>query len=270
MHEILKILNLPNDSTKKTLFVALALCLACSVVVAASAVVLKPLQSSNQAYDRKLNILRAANLYEPGIDVEGVYAERVEARVVDLATGEYTDAVDPETYDPRQAVRDPELSEALDPEIDIASIKRQERYAPVFLIQQGDALQTIVLPVRGYGLWSTLYGFLALEPDTRTVAGLKFYEHAETPGLGGEIDNADWLEQWRGKVVYGDSWEPQISVIKGNVDPNSPQAEHQVDGLAGATLTSRGVMNLMRYWLSDGGFGPYLARLRDQGDSNRG
>lgn len=264
------IMGMANDSTKKTLFVALALCLVCSVVVAASAVVLKPLQISNQAFDRKANILRAANLYEPGIDVEAVYDRRVEARIVDLETGEYSEAVDPETYDPRQAVRDPELSEAVPADEDIASIKRQEKYAPVFLIQDGDNLETIVLPVRGYGLWSTLYGFLAMEPDTRTVAGLKFYEHAETPGLGGEIDNAEWLEQWRGKVVYDDEWEPNIRVIKGNVDPENPQSVYQVDGLAGATLTSRGVMYLMQYWLSDSGFGPYLARLRDQGDTDRG
>lgn len=265
-----EILNMPNDSTKKTLFVALALCLVCSVVVAASAVVLKPLQTSNRALDRKVNILRAANLYEPGIDVEQVYAERVEARIVDLASGEYSDAVDAETYDPRQAVRDPTLSEAVPADTDIASIKRQEKYSPVFLIQDGDTVQTIVLPVRGYGLWSTLYGFLALEPDTRTVAGLKFYEHAETPGLGGEVDNPDWLAQWRGKVIYDDEWQPAIQVVKGNVDPNSDRAVHQVDGLAGATLTSRGVMNLMQYWLSESGFGAYLARLRDQGESDRG
>lgn len=264
-----EILDLPNDSTKKTLFVALTLCLVCSVVVAAAAVVLKPIQSSNQAFDRKMNILRAANLYEPGINVEQVYAERVQARIVDLASGEYTDALDPETYDPRSAVRDPQMSEVVPASTDIASIKRQEKYSTVFLIQDGDTVQSIVLPVRGYGLWSTLYGFLALDPDTRTVVGLKFYEHAETPGLGGEVDNPDWLAQWPGKVVYNDEWQPDIQVIKGNVDPSSPQAIHQVDGLAGATLTSRGVKNLMQYWLSDAGFGLYLARLRE-GDTDRG
>ena len=264
------IMGMANDSTKKTLFVALALCLVCSVVVAASAVVLKPLQISNQAFDRKANILRAANLYEPDMDVEAVYAERVEARIVDLDTGEYVEDMDPATYDPRQAERNPELSERVPPKMDIANIKTRAKYSPVFLIQDGGTLETIVLPVHGYGLWSTLYGFLALEPDTRTVAGLKFYEHAETPGLGGEIDNAEWLEQWRGKVVYDDEWEPNIRVIKGNVDPENPQAVYQVDGLAGATLTSRGVMYLMQYWLSDSGFGPYLAHLRDQGDTDRG
>jgi len=264
------IMGMANDSTKKTLFVALALCLACSVVVATAAVVLKPLQISNQAYDRKLNILRAANLYQPDMDVEAVYAERVEARIVDLNTGEYVEDIDPATFDPREAERNPELSERVPPKMDIANIKSRAIYSPVFLIQDGEALETIVLPVHGYGLWSTLYGFLALEPDTRTVAGLKFYEHAETPGLGGEIDNAEWLEQWRGKVIYDDEWEPNIRVIKGTVNPDNPDAVYQVDGLAGATLTSRGVMYLMQYWVSEEGFGPYLARLRNQGDTTSG
>ena len=106
--------------------------------------------------------------------------------------------------------------------------------------------------------------FLALEPDTKTVIGLQFYEHAETPGLGGEVDNPKWRAQWKGKVVYDEQWRPDIDLVKGEVDPSKPESQHKVDGLAGATLTSRGVANLLKYWLSEEGFGPYLARLREQ------
>ena len=127
--------------------------------------------------------------------------------------------------------------------------------------EQGE-IETLILPIHGYGLWSTLYGFMALESDLKTVVGLGFYQHAETPGLGGEVDNPNWKKQWTGKVVYDESGDVDISVIKGGVDSNSPNAEHQVDALAGATLTSRGVENLVRFWLGQDGFGEFLDHLR--------
>ena len=106
--------------------------------------------------------------------------------------------------------------------------------------------------------------FLALDSDTRTVRGLKFYEHAETPGLGGEVDNPRWLSQWPGKLAYDEQWQLRLEVVKGRADHDKPEAQHQVDGLAGATLTSRGVTHLLHYWLSKAGYGPYLARLRGE------
>lgn len=258
-----------NKETRHTLIVALVLCLVCSIVVASAAVLLKPLQQSNQAADRKQNILIAAKLIDTNTvtdsaKVDELYQQHVEARLVELDSGEYSDTFDPQTFDARKAARDPQLSETVAAEDDIASIKRQAQYAAVYLInnEQGE-LSSIVLPVHGYGLWSTLYGFLALAPDTRTVVGLKFYEHAETPGLGGEVDNPDWLAQWQGKVIYDDQWQPDIKIVKGKATN-----DEQVDGLAGATLTSRGVLNLLQYWLSEQGFGPYLERLRNQEVAN--
>jgi Na+-transporting NADH:ubiquinone oxidoreductase subunit C len=268
-------LDKSNDSVEKTVAVALILCLVCSIVVSSAAVLLKPQQETNQAIDRKKNILVAADLLQ-GNDagagatparVDELFEQFVEARVVDMQTGEYSDAVDPATYDARKAARDPAMSQAVAADKDIASIKRQANYAVVYLVNdESGKLRTIVLPVKGYGLWSTLYGFLALAPDTKTVVGLKFYEHAETPGLGGEVDNADWLAQWSGKIVYDEQWQPNIRIVKGQAS-----GESEVDGLAGATLTSRGVMYLLQYWLSGQGFGPYLARLRnDQENANAG
>ncbi|MGB0764601.1 MAG: NADH:ubiquinone reductase (Na(+)-transporting) subunit C, partial [Luminiphilus sp.] len=113
-----------------------------------------------------------------------------------------------------------------------------------------------------YGLWSTLYGFVALESDGNTIAGLGFYEHKETPGLGGEVDNPRWKNLWKGKQVYRDG-AVAISVVKGSVDQGSDAANWQVDGLSGATLTSRGVSNLVQYWLGEDGFEPYLRNLRE-------
>jgi len=143
----------------------------------------------------------------------------------------------------------------------LAKIKRRENYATVYIVEGEQGIEKIVLPIKGYGLWSTLYGFLALESDLQTVAGIGFYEHAETPGLGGEIDNPNWKASWIGKQAY-DSGVMAISVIKGKVDLTRPEGDYQIDGLAGATLTTRGVNNLVQYWLGKEGFEPLIDYLK--------
>jgi len=242
--------------------VALALCVVCSIVVSAAAVVLKPAQEVNKTRDLKRNILMAAGLYDAGLTIEEQF-QRVDSRVVDISTGEYATDIDPEGFDQRAAAKDPATSVALDSDADIANIIRQSRYAMVYLVndEAGD-LSKVILPVHGYGLWSTLYGFVALESDGNTIAGLGFYEHKETPGLGGEVDNPRWKDLWKGKQVYRDG-AVAISVVKGSVDQGSDAANWQVDGLSGATLTSRGVSNLVQYWLGEDGFEPYLRNLRE-------
>ncbi len=257
-----------KDSIKNTVKVAAILCLVCSVVVSAAAVILRPTQQANAALDRKRNILEAGGLMEPGRSVDELFS-KVEARVVDLETGEFVDVENPATYDQRGAAKNPSTSIAVPPEEDIASIRRRAKQASVYLARgQDGSLERIILPVHGYGLWSTMYAFLALEADTNTVVGLKFYEHGETPGLGGEVDNPLWQEQWPGKQVYDDNWQPAVQLAKGGVDPNSSMAKYSVDALSGASLTSNGITNLLQYWLSDRGFGTFLAKLRSEGGQN--
>lgn len=252
-----------KETPVRTLLVALVLCLVCSVMVSAAALILRPLQLENAQVDRQRAVLAVAGLWEPDMstdEVRAVFAERVSARLVDLRTGQYSEDFDPLSFEQTRAARDPELSRALTEEEDIASIRRREHYAVVYRIEQNGELQRLVLPVRGYGLWSTLHGFLALEPDLDTVAGIGFYQHAETPGLGGEVDNPNWQAKWIGKKVYANG-QPVLRIIKGNVDADSPDAEHQVDAIAGATLTGKGVTNLVRFWLGEEGFGPFLRKL---------
>ena len=251
-----------KESVARTLTVALLVCLVCSVVVSAAAVALKPVQTTNKLQDKQRNILQIAGLFDPGASVQEQF-QQITPRLVDLRTGEFSDALDALTFDQQKASKDPAMSRQLDGEQDIASIRRRADYSTVYVVENPDgSIKTLILPIHGYGLWSTLYGFMALESDLKTVVGLGFYQHAETPGLGGEVDNPNWKAQWTGKVVFDESGKPAISVVKGSVDPSNPNAEHQVDGLAGATLTSRGVENLVRFWLGEDGFGPFLEHLR--------
>ncbi len=250
-----------NEGLGRVLTVALALCVVCSVVVSTAAVVLKPQQEINKTRDLKRNILMAAGMFNPEQTVEEQF-ERVTTKVIDVSTGEYVDDVDPQAFDQRDAAKDPARSTRLSAEEDLAKIMRRSDYALVYLVNNAEGdLDKVILPIHGYGLWSTLYGFIALESDADTIAGLGFYDHGETPGLGGEVDNPRWKAMWEGKQVYRDG-DVAIAVVKGAVSPDSPAADWQVDGLSGATLTSKGVSNLVQFWMGDNGFAPYLSNLR--------
>ena len=246
-----------NESINKTVTVALVLCLVCSVVVSAAAVLLRPAQAVNEKVNMQMNILQAAGLYDPNQSIKDQF-QAVSTRLVNLSTGEFVEGIEAEGYNQRKAAKDPSMNRLISKAKDIASIKRQAKIAKVYLIQTDDQVEKIILPIHGYGLWSTLYGFMALEGDANTVAGLGFYEHAETPGLGGEVDNPNWREQWTGKQVYEDN-AVAIRLVKGGAKRSD---KYGVDALSGATLTSRGVDNLVKFWLSDEGFKPFLNNLK--------
>lgn len=254
-----------KESTVRTLVVALLVCLVCSVFVAGAAVALRPTQLENRQLDKQRSILAIAGLGEPGMSgnqVKALYKDRIVAKLVSLETGEYSEEFDPNTFDPLVSAKDPQLSKALPGDEDIASIKRRERYSVVYIVEENGELATLIIPVRGYGLWSTLYGFIAVKGDLNTVEGLGFYQHGETPGLGGEVDNPRWRGLWEGKELFKEDGSLAIQVVKGGVNPQSPNADHQVDALAGATLTSDGVNKLLHFWLGESGFGPFIANLR--------
>lgn len=258
------LLSLPNDNPKKTLFIAIMLCLVCSILVSTAAVTLKPIQTSNKKTDIKQNILAVTGLNNQAGTVDELF-KQFEVRLVNLSEGQYADTdIDPVSYDQRKASADPQMSVNLTGKQDIAGIGSRAKMVPVYLLTEGDTIRQVVLPVHGYGLWSTLYGFLSLDGDFNTIKGLRFYEHAETPGLGGEVDNPKWRAQWQGKKVFDENGNVEIRVIRGHVGKDTADAEHKIDGLSGATLTSNGVTNLLQFWLGDNGFGPYLKKMRSE------
>jgi Na+-transporting NADH:ubiquinone oxidoreductase subunit C len=257
-----------NDSIFKVLGVAVTVCVICSVVVSTAAVGLKSRQEANRRRDRMENILIAAGIPDEELDVDNETLEKrfnevIETRVVDLNTNEFLD-VDPKNVDSRKEAREPSQNTVLTADQDLAHIKRRANRRKIYLYRKDGKIDRIILPVHGKGLWSTMYGYLALSPDATTVESLSFYEHGETPGLGGEIQNPRWTAKWVGKKTYGKDGKPRIEVIKGSVVQSNPNAEYQVDGISGATITGRGVMNLVRYWIGDDGYGPVLAGLQEE------
>ncbi len=251
-----------NESITKTLTVTVLLCLVCSVIVSVTAILLRPIQNANKTLDFKRNILIVAGVYRPGMDVEQAFNQQITGKIVDLRTGLFSSEYTVNNYDQRAAAKDPSLSTPLSESQDIAKIGRREHFSQVYFVVEAGQIKTLVLPIKGYGLWSTLYGFIALKPDGNTVENIIYYQHAETPGLGGEVDNPKWRALWANKEIYGADNAVALRVIKGHVEPTAANARHQVDGLAGATLTSKGVDNMVQFWLGDNGFKPFLHQLK--------
>ncbi|PTO72109.1 Na(+)-translocating NADH-quinone reductase subunit C [Vibrio splendidus] len=249
-----------NDSIKKTLFVVIALSLVCSIIVSTAAVVLKPKQQANAVLDQQTKILEVAGIELAG-NIPALYAENIEPRLVDFATGDFVDG-DATAYDQRKAAKDPAQSIKLSAEDDIAKIIRRANTGTVYLVKDGAETSKVIIPVHGNGLWSMMYAFVAVETDGNTVSGITYYEQGETPGLGGEVENPTWRAQFVGKKLFDENHKPAIQVVKGGAPQGS---EHGVDGLSGATLTSVGVQHTFDFWLGDMGFGPFLAKVRDGG-----
>jgi Na+-transporting NADH:ubiquinone oxidoreductase subunit C len=202
-------------------------------------------------------------LFEPDKSIEELFSF-IETRVVDLASGRYVSAevIDPQSYDQTKAARSSDNGELLPRDVDLAGLHRQEKYSLVYLVYKGDQLSQVVLPVRGKGLWSTMYAYVAIDSDLNTINGISFYEHGETPGLGGEIENKKWQDSWQGKKLYASDGKMDLRVVKGKADAAGEQGMYQIDGLSGATLTADGVSRLMEFWFGEHGFKPYFAQLR--------
>ncbi len=261
-----------RDSVAGTILVAAVLCVVCSVIVSGTAVGLKSLQQANAKLDKQRSVLAAAGLLEPGDSaavVDEKFEKGVEKVFVNLETGEIVSpeelkeagVSEPSTYDPAEARDNPQLNRQVD---GLPGIQKTEKYAEAYLVKKdGGALDGVVLPIYGKGLWSTMYGYLALMPDLKTAKGITFYQHGETPGLGGEVDNPNWKALWPGKELRNDEGEVLIEVVKGE-----GSGESEVDGLSGATITTNGVNYFVRFWLGEEGFGPFLQNLESKEKSN--
>ncbi|MCP5103447.1 MAG: Na(+)-translocating NADH-quinone reductase subunit C [bacterium] len=256
-----------NDSLKNIIGVALVVCLVCSILVATAAVALRPRQEANKILEKRKNVLIAGALMKKGedVNVDTIFSEKIQPALIDLKTGDQlpdekmTGKLAPENFDVKKLSKDKDVGRVLPSKIDKARIKRMPTQMMVYFVKETDGYSRIIFPVHGSGLWSTMYGFLALDKDLKTVRGFTFYEHGETPGLGGEVDNPKWQASWNGKIAFDDAGKLKLAVIKGVAGPDS---NDKIDGLSGATLTTRGVDDLIKFWFGPEGYGPYLEKLR--------
>ncbi|QDT03600.1 Na(+)-translocating NADH-quinone reductase subunit C [Rubripirellula lacrimiformis] len=257
-----------RDSLMSTVATAAVLCIVCSLAVSAAAVALRPTQLANEKLDQQKNILDAAGL---AIGEYGVPAGKLSKKQIDelygwvheglinMDDGSFNNEVNAADWELAEAASDSTAVKIVDPEYDPGEEKRPSVMKVYFVTRPGsDTIQQVVLPIYGKGLWGTLWGYMALKSDLETIQGLTFYQHKETPGLGGEVDNPAWKAKWDGRKLYDADGEPAAMVFKG---PAPADNVYAVDGLSGATITSNGVTKMVRYWASDDAYGPFLAKL---------
>jgi len=257
-------MNLAKQHTSRyAITVTLILSILIAALVFGLIVLLRPDEAAHEDAEFKRDLLSIAGIYDANKPIDEQF-KQVTIKLVDLDAGRFTEKFENvEVFDQRAASKNPELSDPVAAEDDIAKLIRREKYAKVFLVNDKNGLSKVILPVRGYGLESIMSGFIALDKDLNTIVGFGFYEQFETPGLGGEVDSPAWKALWIGKKIYSATGEVKIDVIKGHVDNQAVDAEYKVDGLAGATLTSNGVRNLLKFWMGDTGFKPFLANLKN-------
>lgn len=254
-----------KDSAGYVVGFALAVCLVCSLGVSAAAIFLSDRQEENATVARQKKVLDVAGLLRPGEQLSNAeVAELFEARfvpqLVNFKTGELVAEVDglgPADYQPLEAAKAAKMK--------APSNDAKVRYLPevgklYYLVDERGQIKKIIVPIEGYGLWGFLYGFLALEADGETIAGITYYDHKETPGLGGEVDNPNWKGKWKGKKLYlpGET-EPAVEVVK------NASGDIEVDALSGATITGRGVTYMMDFWFGPEAYGPFLQKVREGG-----
>lgn len=180
----------------------------------------------------KINILKSAEITQTDKDysraqIQTLYSNNIAGCVID-ENGQLVQGKTPE---------------GLDPEAD-------KKLLPVFEYKSGDQIKAYIIPISGHGLWSTIYGYLAIEPDGNTIKGITFYKEGETPGLGGEIEKKWYTDNYKGKKIFDPNGNlVSITVVKGKIkDRGIPQSEqyHYVDGISGASLTGRGVTHFLK------------------------
>lgn len=245
---------------------AVVVCLVCAILVSGAAVALKERQEINRVLDQKTKVLMVAGKIEKSHtlspdEIQALYDKLVTPRVVILESGEFSEE-DAESYDIAKELKDPAKSDAR--KLEDGQMVRVPKSAVLYKIGEGGPeaeAEMYVLPVYGKGLWSTMYGFVAIDADGNTMRGLTFYDHGETAGLGGEIDNPIWQEKWPGRKVYNDAGEVTVHVVKGGAGPVE-SAPYEVDGLSGATITGKGVTYMIQLWLGPQGYGPFIQKVK--------
>ncbi|MBW6495549.1 MAG: NADH:ubiquinone reductase (Na(+)-transporting) subunit C [Burkholderiaceae bacterium] len=256
-----RLLALPNESRVKTLFVALVVALVCASAVSLTAVLLKPRQEANQ------RLARLARMEQMIAALPGVAKvmragdmTSLQTVIVDLERGAIAPNIDPVEFDFRAAIADQERGVVLERDSDIARIGRRPQYAPVYLLRKVGKLALVILPVYGAGYQSMIHAYLALAGDLRTIAAFNIVEQGETPGLGARIADPSWQSRWSGREIADADGVIRIAVTRG-----SATTIHEVDGISGATRSTTGVTNLVRFWLGEQGYGPFLRHLAGGG-----
>ena len=227
-----------QHSNSHTIKFILLLTIIVSFLLSITSTQLKTLQDKNVEIDRKKNLLKSIGLDVSDLNSENILNEyniRISDVIIHL-NGEIATKIKFEDLD----IIENKATGGMN------YLKNEEEYLPVYKSSNPSA---IIIPISGKGLWSTLYGYIALESDCNTIKGITFYKHGETPGLGGEVEKEWFQENFVGKKIYNlEEKLISVVVVKGKATDvlSGADLEHGVDGISGATITSNGVTEFLR------------------------
>jgi Na+-transporting NADH:ubiquinone oxidoreductase subunit C len=237
-----------RQSNGYIVFYSAMLTIACGGLLAFASQALKPLQDANIELERKANVLSTVMTLEEGADINKLYETRIRELVID-SKGNLVD------------------KKAVDVNVGVEYKKKPEdRLLPVYEFRNEtdpEKVENAVIPVFGFGLWNTIAGFVALEADFNTIKGVSYSHAGETPGLGARIATAEIQDRYKGKQIFQTTTLVSVVMQKGEgIDySNDP---HKVDGMSGATLTAKGVNNMLKEY-----FGCYQKYLEKNKISNQ-
>lgn len=238
------------DTPLRTLLVAACVALGCSVLVATAVYLLRPLQQNDSLLARNRVIVDAAGNLPDGLasdaDVMAAYLS-LDTRIAVLGTSELRSEAGAQLFDHWQQPDDN------------GSMPVLERRAPVYLKRHQGKLERVVFPVHGAGMWSTIYAYLALEPDLATIADIVFLRHGETPGVGDRIEEPAWRREWRGKKLFDEDGKVRLRVVR------DARNEYEIDLISGASVTCEAVGDLVISAFDENGYGPLVQKLRREG-----
>ena len=208
-----------------------AITVVCGGALAIASQGLKPMQDANIEMERKQNILATVMDLNEDINIEEIYKSRIKEMVIDY------------NGNAKAGMKASDVNIAKE-----YKKKPEERLLPVYeFLDQADStkVDNAILPVYGYGLWNNIWGFVALESDLNTVRGVKFAHAGETPGLGARIESDEVQSRFKGKTILEAGELMSIVIQKGEGNDYSND-KHKVDGMSGATLTGKGVNNMLK------------------------
>ena len=213
-----------------TIAFAAGVCIVCSLLLSGTSALLKKQQDAMIELDRKMNVLKAFQVPTQddrgkkfaAPEVDRIFEEHITEIFIDAATGQVVaEAIPSDTF--KQQLE-------------------SKKVLPLFLWKEGGEILKYAFPISGKGLWSTIYGYMALDKDLSTIVGVTFYKHGETPGLGGEISTDAFQNQFKGKKITENGTLVRFEVAKGSARDKYPEGNpHVVDGISGATLTGKGI-----------------------------
>lgn len=248
-----------KDTVVGTMIFTIILCLSCSFMITGTAEILKERKLAKKRDELKRYVLMAADVDIAGEqDFRQIFAKSVTPLLVELDTGEIDTSSDVLDFDERMAAINPETSSK--PKKDTAKIKSRADKARVFkVLNDNGELRAVVLPIYGKGLWSMIYGYVAVKPDFNTIENVVFYEHGETPGIGDFLNDTAWTDTFKGKQLFNEQGKVSFKVVKGGAKPGDL---HGVDAISGATMTGRGVQRAIEFWFGNEGFETFLNKLK--------